>query len=320
MVAAGLRAAAQEVMSARERRNLLKVSELIEQNQAVETAVNGARQLPPDLRQIVLAGARTGRLPYLLEEYLVTYRHNRSLWKSLHLGVLYPVFVVCFSLFIISAFMIVAVPQFKEIFSDFGVELPVITYLMIQFADVLVFIWKPTLLVFLILLGLIWFRSLLPFAALRARLFQAIPGIGTARKMAACSEFCSRLATLVECRLPLDEALMIVSETVRDPFMSKSSLQLARRAESGESGTELAEYNPGLPNALTNAFRWANEPESFAEGLRSLAIVFRSQARISTGQLVMITEPVAFVGVAVTVGFVVISMFMPLIKLLNELS
>lgn len=319
-VAAGLRAAASEVFSARDRKGLLKLSAAIERNSNIDSAVSEIPELPEDLRQIVITGVKTGRLPFLLEEYLATNRKTQTLWKSFYLSILYPVFVILFSMIVVTGFLLMAVPQFKEIFEDFGVELPLITYAMIEFVDFLEVVWKPAVSVLILVIIVFTLRGVLPFAAARARFFQAIPWIGTAQKMAASSEFCSRLAILVDCRLPLDEALMIVSNTVKDPYMRHMSRRLASRVEAGESGEELAEYSSGLPHALVNSFRWSNDPEPFADGLRSLAIVFSSQARLSTSQLVVITEPIAFIGVGLLVGLVTISMFMPLIRLLNALS
>lgn len=319
-IAAGLRAAASEVYSSRDRKGLLKLSSAIENNTTLEQAVSQFPELPEDLRQIVITGVKTGRLPFLLEEYLATNRKTRSIWQSFYLGILYPMLVILCSLIMVLGFLLIAVPQFKEIFYDFGIEVPFITMVMINFVDALLVIWKPALAVIAFIVIVFAVRGILPFAAARARFFQALPWIGTAQKMAASSEFCSRLAVLIECRLPLDEALMIVSNTIRDPHMSQMSQRLARRVEAGESGEDLASYTSGMPHALMNSFRWSSDPDPFAEGLRSLAIVFGSQARLSTSQLVVITEPIAFISVGLLVGVVTISMFMPLITLCNELS
>lgn len=319
-IAAGLRAAASEVYSANDRKGLLKLSSAIEHHATLEQAVTDIPELPEDLRQIVIAGVKTGRLPFLLEEYLATNRKTRSLWKSFYLGIFYPVFVIIFSFVMVLGFLLVAVPQFKTIFNDFGIELPIFTVAMIKVVDALLVIWKPALCVLGLVVLVFLFKGVLPFAAARARIFQELPWIGTAQKMASASEFCSRLAILIECRLPLDESLMIVGDTIRDPHMREMSYRLARRVEAGETGDELASYAPGMPHILMNAFRWSHDPEPFSDGLRSLATVFGSQARISTSQLVVITEPVAFLGIGLIAGIATFSMFLPLIKLLNELS
>lgn len=319
-IAAGLRAAAHEVSSKNDRDGLLKLSLALESGATLNGALENVPGLPEDLRQIVMAGVSTGRLPLLLEEYLEANRQTRTLWRSFYMSLLYPALVAICSFIIVIAFLVLTVPQFRPLFEDFGVELPVITEFVIRFADFLTIIWLPLAIFGAVLVGYVLLQESLPFGHLRAQVFHALPWVGTAQKMAASSEFCSRLAVLVECRMPLDQALRIASKTIRDPFMSHIASQLSGRIGQGDSVEEIAATTHGIPHSLSNSFRWARNPETFAESLRSLAIVFSSQARLSAGQLILIAEPVAFIIVALFSGMIVIAMFMPLIKLLNALS
>lgn len=319
-IAAGLRAAAEEITSGKDRKGLLKLAEALQTHNAVEGVLAEVPDLPEDLRQIVSAGVKTGRLPYLLDEYLSTSRTTRSLWRNLYFNLLYPVLIVLASLAIMVAFILIAVPQFKAIFNDFGVELPFMTRVLIGVSDFLMQLWFPLLVVGVVVVIFFLIKDVLPFARFRAQVFQALPWVGTAQRMAAAAEFSSRLAILVECRIPLDEALQIVSNSIRDPYMSHIAGRVAVRLEAGDAPEDVASYGSGLPHPLSNAFRWSGDPGAFADGLRSLAIVFAAQARLSTGQLIVITEPLGFIMVAVLAGTIVSSMFLPLVRLLNELS
>lgn len=324
-IAAGLRAAASEMTSVgrssrNDREGLLKLADALSSGSSLDGAVANVSGLPEDLREIVAAGVKTGRLPLLLEEYLDTNRQSRSLWRGFYLGMLYPVLVLLFSFIVVTGFVLIVVPQFKSIFEDFGVELPWITVVMIELSDFLQIVWMPMLIAVFVLLIIILITKVLPFARFRAKFFHMLPWVGTAQKMAASAEFCSRLAVLVECRLPLGEALRIVSQTMRDPHFCHIAKKISNRVEAGETPDDLACHTAEIPSSLANSFRWARDPETFAEGLRSLAVVFGSQARLSTGQFIIITEPFAVVGVALLAGTIVIAMFAPLIKLLNDLS
>ncbi len=306
--------------SRRDREGLLKLADALSSGETLDRAIENVPGLPEDLREIVSAGVQTGRLPRLLEEYLETNRQSRSLWRGFYLNLLYPVLILFLSFLVVAGFVLIVVPQFKEIFEGFGVELPVSTIVLITLSDSMQVIWVPALIVFFGLLLFFIFNNFLPFAHFRAKLFHMLPWVGTAQKMAASSEFCSRLAVLVECRVPLEESLRIVSKTMHDPYFSHIALKISDRVESGAAPEDLVSRNAAVPSPLANSFRWAHNPETFAEGLRSLSIVFASQARLSTGHLIVITEPIAIIGVGLLSGFVVIAMFAPLIKLLNDLS
>lgn len=293
---------------------------MMESGESFPDVLTKAQGLPEDLRQIVNAGLTSGRLPHLLEEYLETNRQTRSLWRSFYLSLLYPMLVVCLSLLIVMAFVAMTVPQFKPMFEDFGIEVPTVTMAILKLADLLPFLWIPALMGLVVGIAYFSTRSVLPFAHLRAQLFHALPWVGEAQKMVAASEFCSRLAVLVECRLPLPDALRIAGGTIRDPYMGHLAYKISDRVQGGASLDGMHDDISGMPNAIGNAFRWAHNPETFADRLRSLAIVFRSQARVTASQLTVIAEPVAFVSVALIAGLIVVAMFLPLIKLLNMLS
>ena len=138
--------------------------------------------------------------------------------------------------------------------------------------------------------------------------------------MAASSEFCSRMAVLIDCRLPLHEALSVTAATLRDPYLAEMTQRLARRAENGESVDSLAQSSPALHHQLANSFRWAKSSEAYADVLRSLAIIFGAQSRSVTSMIAMLMEPFAIAGIGVAVGLIVGALFAPMIQLLNELS
>ncbi len=324
-IAAGLRAAASEMswgwtLSERDSQGLLKLADALSSGSSLDGAIANLPDLPEDLREIVAVGVKTGRLPSLLEEYLETNRQSQSLWRGFYLSLLYPVMIVFLSLSVVSGFVVIVVPQFKEIFYDFGVELPMSTMVMISLSDMLLSIWLPMVILFVGLFCLFIVLKFLPFAHIRAKLFHMLPWVGTAQKNAASAEFCSRLAVLIDCQLPLGEALRIVSKTMHDPYFSHVASKISNRVESGAESEDLFYNIPGIPSSLANSFRWARDQETFSDGLRSLAIIFGSQARMSTGQLIFITEPLAITGVGLSAGFIVIAMFAPLLKLLNDLS
>lgn len=331
MLAAGLRAVAEELSNRRQRRSLTQLAELIQSGAEINVDALQTLGIPGDLREVILAGIETGQLPLLLENYLSVAEEQRSLWRSLLLNVTYPLVLIGFAAVICSGFLILAVPIFRELFEDFGIELPSITLFVLYFSDFLIVAWVPVLLLMLVggllvLLGqlttglLLMCQRRLPFAAWWARLMHHLPWIGSAQLMSGYSEFCARLAVLIESRLPLDSALRILSGTLHDPYLAQLAGQLADRVEAGESVEELASFSAEIPQTLAHALRWGDSEESFAAGLKSMATVFAVQARVAVRQLIVIAEPLTLISVAITVGMIVIALFYPLIGLLNALS
>lgn len=319
-IAVGLRAAAEEVPFWGDRTTLRELSDTIREGKSLDESLARQQRMPSDLKAVVEAGIKTGRLPHLLEAYLSSRQSLGMVWRKFYASLFYPVIMFALCLLVLSVFFIVVIPDFKQIFDDFGMELPRITMFVILIADLLVHFWWLMAAVFLIVAILIITERILPFRAFRSELFHLLPVVGTAQKMAAASEFCSRMSVLVDCRLPLHEALRITSQSLRDPHLASVTKKLAARLEAGETHEDIARSSRGLPNALSNSFRWARNPEIYADSLRSLAIVFSSQARAQTAQFAMLLEPLAIFAVGSIVAFTILALFMPMIKLLNELS
>ena len=76
----------------------------------------------------------------------------------------------------------------------------------------------------------------------------------------------------------------------------------------------------GLPNSLRQVFRHASSEKTFVEALRGLADLYAARCTVSTRLVSTILEPFALVIVMGFAGMTTIALFLPLIKLLNDLS
>ena len=316
----GLRACAMETASSKERRAILQLAEHLERGESITGVLNHSRFVPKHLREIVRTGIETGQIGRVLEEYISSSRNSRLIWREFFLSLLYPVTILMLALLMLGGFVLLIVPQFKYIFMDFGVELPSMTSFIIILGDWMASFWWLFLMMLAMIPGMWIIHSQTPGRAARVRFLEMIPILGTARKMAAASEFCSRLALMIDCRLTLDQALFCVSKSVRDANLSEMSELLSFRVERGADGEEIARGVPNMMPALTSLFRWARDPKLFAEGLRASSEMFAAQARVRANQFSFFIEPATVVIIAVGAGFVLLALFAPLIKLLNELS
>jgi type II secretory pathway component PulF len=75
-----------------------------------------------------------------------------------------------------------------------------------------------------------------------------------------------------------------------------------------------------MPGPVRQVFRWADRPDVFAEALDGLAELYSRRARVSACLVGIFLEPFVLTFLAVTVGLIVAALFLPLIKLLNDLS
>ena len=321
-LSAGLRALSEEVPSRRVRRWLRAISERLERGQSLGAVAREAEGAWPRYFLAMLsAGQRTGKLPVLLNECVVHLRTTAEVRRELWVALAYPAVLIAVAWLLLSFLATLILPQFKSIFLGFGTELPGITVAILAWSDVMGVVGWWSLPALVLVLWLAWiFGEPLGYERLRDSLVSHVPLFGEARRSAALSEFCRLLSMLVKYEVGLPEAVRLAAGSVRDADLREACFDLATRIQAGESLTDAATQIGRFPQDLLHLFRWADRGEDFAEGLQNASEVLDAQSRVHSHTLAIVFEPAVTIAIGIVVGLTVIALFMPLVKLLNDLS
>ncbi len=321
-LSAGLRALSEEVPSRRVRRWLRAISDRLERGQSLGAVAREAEGAWPRYFLAMLsAGQRTGKLPVLLNECVVHLRTTAEVRRELWLALAYPAVLISVAWLLLSFLATLILPQFKSIFLGFGTELPGITVAILSWSDVMGVIGWWSLPALVVVLWLAWiFSEPLGYERWRDALVSHVPLFGEARRSAALGEFCRLLSMLVKYEVGLPEAVRLAAGSVRDADLREACFDLATRIQAGESLTDAATQIGRFPQDLLHLFRWADRGEDFAEGLQNASEVLNAQSRVHSHTLAIVFEPAVTIAIGIAVGLTVIALFMPLVKLLNDLS
>jgi type IV pilus assembly protein PilC len=317
----GLRVLAEQTRSWKTRRKLLELSQNLEQGMPLVEAINASRAgLPRQMQVLVQAGIESGRLDGIMRYCIEQLNRASSLRQSIWLALSYPIFLIWFSTLICGGILVVIVPSFRRIFDDFGTELPTITVGLLEMSSMLSFIgWQPWLL--LMFAGMGFYLLIIGCGLTKwgQRVMTSFPIVGRVFLYAALSDFCVILAALAESGLSVTKALQFAGESSDDPWVRRQSRVLVNEIDTGTPASSAAK-TAGLPNSLCQVLRETSSEATFAQALRGLSDIYAAQCNVasSLANTVIAQFTVAFVvGFA---GFVAIALFMPLIKLLNDLS
>lgn len=321
-LSAGLRAMSEEVPSFRVRSWLLAISERLDRGQSLDAVARDAEgSWPRYFLAMLFAGQRTGKLPTLLNECVVHLRTTADVRRQLWVAMAYPGVLILVAWLLLSFLATWLLPQFKGIFLGFGVQLPGITVAILAWSEVMSFLGWWFLPALVLAAWLAWIASeSLGWERARDALVSRIPLFGEARRSAALGEFCRLLSLLVKYQVGLPEAVRLAAGSVRDTDLREACLELATRVEAGESLTEAATGIGRFPQDLLHLFRWADRGDDFSEGLQNASEVLSAQSRVHSHTLAIVCEPAVTIAIGITVGLTVIALFMPLVKLLNDLS
>jgi type IV pilus assembly protein PilC len=316
-----LRTAAAEVESSALRRALDQLAMRLDSGEPMESALSAAGdRLPPFLRVLLRGSARTAQPARIFARYVAQARETAEVQRFLRMSFLMPVLLVGFTASILLFSLVWVVPRFKSIFADFGTELPAPTRWTIGMSDFVV----GFLPLFVVPLGLIFGFLVILIAGARLAPFQPIvslvPILGGAMRKAALSDYCEYLALLVECRTPLPEAVELASLGAKNAGLRSSAWVVAGGLRQGEPPDEAVRKARWFPPVLRNAFRHAGDQATFTRVLEGLRDLYRAESQRSTTLIPLVVVPMVVVGVGITLLFVIVSIFLPLFKLLNDLS
>tara|TARA_R110002072_G_scaffold303099_1_gene493376 strand:+ start:62570 stop:63796 length:1227 start_codon:yes stop_codon:yes gene_type:complete len=324
-LAAGLRTLSEEVPSRRLRKVFDRLSAGLDRGQTLEHVLQSeSSDLPEWLSAVFEAGTKSGRLPECIQHFIEFSRLRAGIRIKLLISMIYPVILLVAGLAVCTFLCHLVIPDFREVFEGFGTELPKITEMILALSSVvetMILYWPMTLLIFWSSALALWFLSKLIFGAAGVRrLVYQIPLIGRVFKQSALAEFSQLLALMIEARMPLPAALKLVGGAVRDPNLSEGARLAAKLIEAGDSFTDLRGVVRGIPDELLRVPGWGNDDSSLVESLRVSSEVFVLQSEITGRSIAGMVTPATVIIAGGMIGITVLALFMPLIKLLNDLS
>lgn len=329
-LSAGLRALAEETDDRSLARVLLKMADRLDAGDDINAVFSGeSLQIPTYLKGLVHAGTQMGDLAGGIEHYVQFGRLRARIRNRIRVSLAYPLALLSISLLVMFAALFLVLPQFKSIFDGFGVELPGITSMMLNLSTMTVLAvenWPITIVLGAMLPVGAWYcvKNLFGPPAWR-RFLYLIPLVGPTMRYGALAEYCHLLAILIDHGLPLPEALELAGEGVSDWNLREGSYVLSKQVETGNRpghGDAVSQF----PRDILNVMSWdtsgagGQSVESPGDALRGAGEIYSAHAEVHSCTITAAMEPAAIFLVACLASLLVISLFLPMIKLLNDLS
>ena len=270
---------------------------------------------------MVKAGEAGGALEVILQRLAEFKERQQSLKRKVQGAMIYPVAVITVATLIVGFIMYYIIPKFKKIFEDFNTELPEITVVLIGTSDAVVNYWYlgPAIPFGLWLMVKIVKKNktgayICDWIALR------IPLLGIIVRKAIVARTTRTLGTLVASGVPILEALTITRDTAGNAIFYKAFEHITAAIREGESMAIPLKETRTVDDIVVNMVDVGEETGALDTMLYKVADVYDEEVSVLVEGLVNLLEPLMVVILGLIVGFIVIALFMPLIKLLNDLS
>ena len=233
----------------------------------------------------------------------------------------YPSIVLFTALCAIFFMMNFIVPMFKDIFGRFKGELPWITKKVIHISDMFTEQW-PLLILFMLIifitaknfLKMEWFKS-------RASLIFKIPFIGELLRKIRLLEFCQSMSLLLEARVPLDKSLLLTSDMITFHPIKQSILLIHESILKGQSFYKSSEpHGVVFDKQYLSMIHAGEEVNKLDYIFKKLTEQYQQEIEFKSQRLKTYLEPLIIVFLAVLIGIVLISIYLPLLSLTNTVS
>ncbi len=321
-LSASLRTLAEETSSKKISQEFRAIARDLEQGKLAEDSFSQhLKNVPQNLASLIRAGAQTGKLENIVEDYIESQRFLAQSRHKIMTSLFYSTVLILGTFLLFYLFMVVVVQNFKPIFVDFGTELPRITILTIYISDFVFHNGLKTIMFLICISFVFWFSfDLFKIQAARRRLVCLIPVFGGILKYTSIAQFCRMLATIIEAQIKLPEAIELASESTNDPNLIAGCRVLKKRLLEGSSLAEASAQGPHFSKSFVHLFRWQDRPEIFIDSLRASSNIFQAKANMRTASLVFALQPIGLAAVLLIILFPIVSLFSPLFKVLNDLS
>ncbi|MBU1888166.1 MAG: type II secretion system F family protein, partial [Candidatus Omnitrophica bacterium] len=208
------------------------------------------------------------------------------------------------------------IPTFTNMFSELGGALPLPTKILIATSELTRKAWYliPLIPVLIIFLYKLILRS--PGRRLVVdKIKLHIPIIGGLTQQVCVARFSRTLGTLLTSGVPILNALETVKDTIGNEFIAHAVLEVRDSIKEGESVSGPMDASKAFPPLVVKMVNIGEETGQLDKMLIQIADNFEEEVDVAIGGLTSLLEPILIVFMGLVVGFIVISMFMPLFSL-----
>ncbi len=268
---------------------------------------------------MVAAGESSGTLDTVLDRVAIQIESETKIKRRVKGAMVYPIVVLTFASLVLTFMLLFIVPVFQSVFSSLGGQLPTPTKIVIAASNTLRGFWF----VIFPLIGLMIYtlRRLKNTEGGRQRwdaFVLRIPmKIGDVVQKIALARFSRTLSTLVAAGVDIITALEITAGTAGNWVIEKSLIHTRERVHEGVPMSQPLQEDPIFPPMVSQMVKIGEETGELDKMLGKIADFYEDEVDASIQSLTSIIEPILMIGVGVMVGTIVISMYLPMFKLLT---
>ncbi|HXL42956.1 MAG TPA: type II secretion system F family protein [Gaiellaceae bacterium] len=268
---------------------------------------------------MVEAGEAAGILDVVLDRVAFQIEKETRIKRRVKGAMMYPLMVMGFATLVLIGMLMFLVPIFVDIFAELGGDLPMLTQIVVNLSDIL---RNYYFIVFPVMGAMIYGFFRLKKTDRGRRVWDAfrmrIPfGVGAIVVKVGMARFSRTLSTLVAAGVDIIRSLEITGSTAGNSLIEDATAVVRERVHQGVPIAVPLEDEKIFPPMVSQMVRVGEETGELEKMLAKIADFYEDEVDSSIATLTSVIEPLMMIGVGMVVGVIIISMYMPMFKLLT---
>ncbi|HCW53498.1 MAG TPA: type II secretion system protein F [Clostridium sp.] len=296
------------------RNAVVEVYRDVERGEVLSESMRKQSKVFPDLLvSLVEAGEASGNLDSIMLRMATHFEKENKIRNKVKNAMIYPIILSLVAIVAVVFILIYVMPTFNDIFSQTSTELPWYTRMLLGSGD---FLKDNGLLLLLIIAGFAggikYYFNTENGAIVKSRLQFKIPAINKLNEMMIVSRFTRTLSTLLASGMPVIKALDIVCGVVENKIAQSSLIEVQDKVTRGQSLNLSIRETDIFPEMLYSMIKIGEDTGSLDDILNKTADFYDEELETTIQATVALMEPILIVVMGLVIGFIIISVMLPM--------
>lgn len=270
---------------------------------------------------MVAAGEAGGILDTILQRLSTYIEKIVKLRAAIRSALVYPVAVILIAVGVVWIILWKVIPTFATLFEGLGATLPLPTRVTIAASNFLgAFWWMIFIAIGLAVYGLNRYHKTEKGRRVIDRAMLRLPVVGDVLRKIAVARFCRTLGTLVSSGVPILDGLEITARTSGNAIVEDAIMATRASVEEGKTIAEPMKQTDVFPSMVVQMVAVGEQTGALETMLSKIADFYEDEVDEATANLLALLEPVMIVFLGTVIGFIVISMYLPMFSLISKIG
>lgn len=276
---------------------------------------------PGIMVNMVAAGEASGSLEIAMERLATQLERSHKTQAMVKKAMIYPIAVCLVAVIVTIVMLVVVIPNYEDMFSQLGTELPWITMMYVNLSHVITNYWYIIIpIIIALVIAIRYFAKTDLGKHVFGKMALKLPLIGKLTTKSAASMMARTMSTLLGAGVPLIEAVDIVSGVMSNIYFKEAMQDAREEITIGMPLSRPLQESGLFPPMVYQMIRIGEESGNTEEMLDKLADYYDEEVEMSVQSLMAAMEPLIIIVLAVVVGGLIAACMMPMMQMYTALD